>query len=150
MYFKKFVAPIVGLTVADAVSAVQKLVLAKAGIRFAPWRVNRSQHPQLKEVLMSKINKLFASLVGRNPAGFGSAVQKLVLANLSPRKRGAGMQSLLLTLTLMLAALGVSPAAMAVEMVKDPTTGEMVEAPQYGGTLTYAERIEGTLGTDPY
>ena len=141
MYFKKFVAPIVGLTVADAVSATK--------IRFAPWRVNRSQHPQLKEVLMSKINKLFASLVGRNPAGFGSAVQKLVLANLSPRKRGAGMQSLLLTLTLMLAALGVSPAAMAAEMVKDPTTGEMVEAPQYGGTLTYAERIEPP-GTDPF
>jgi len=42
---------------------------------------------------------------------------------------------LLLTLTLMVAALGVSPAAMAAEMVKDPTTGEMVEAPRYGGTL---------------
>ena len=30
------------------------------------------------------------------------------------------------------------PAAAAEkEMVLDPTTGEMVEAPQYGGTLTY-------------
>ena len=48
------------------------------------------------------------------------------------------IQSLLLTLTLMMAALGVSSAAMAAEMVKDPTTGEMVEAPRYGGTLTYA------------
>ena len=28
-------------------------------------------------------------------------------------------------------------AAMEKEMVLDPTTGEMVEAPQYGGTLTY-------------
>ena len=37
MYLKKFLARFVGLTVACAVSAVQKLVLAKAGIRFVPW-----------------------------------------------------------------------------------------------------------------
>ena len=49
----------------------------------------------------------------------------------------------------MVAALGVSSAAMAAEMVKDPTTGEMVEAPRYGGALTYAERIEPP-GTDPW
>ena len=48
------------------------------------------------------------------------------------------LQSLLLTLILMVAALGVGSAAMAAEMVKDPSTGEMVEAPQYGGTLTFA------------
>ena len=48
------------------------------------------------------------------------------------------MQSILLTLTLMVAALGVGSAAVAAEMVKDPSTGEMVEAPRYGGTLTYA------------
>ena len=49
------------------------------------------------------------------------------------------IQSLLLTLALMVAALGVSPAAVAAEkkMVKDPSTGEMVEAPRYGGTFTY-------------
>ena len=42
------------------------------------------------------------------------------------------------------------PAAAAEkEMVLDPTTGEMVEAPRYGGTLTYAERIEPP-GTDPW
>ena len=49
------------------------------------------------------------------------------------------MQSILLTLTLMVTTLGVS-SAMAAEMVKDPSTGEMVEAPRYGGTLTYATR----------
>ncbi len=135
MYFKKFVAPVMGLTVADVVSATK--------IRFAPRRVNRSQHPQFKEVLMSMINKLFASLVGQNTAGFGSAVQKLVLAK-------AGMQSLLLTLTLMVAALGVSSAVAAdKKMVKDPTTGKVVQAPQYGGILTYAHTIE-FAGTDPW
>ena len=35
-------------------------------------------------------------------------------------------------------------AAMEEEMVLDPTTGEMVEAPRYGGTLTYATRLEAT------
>ena len=40
----------------------------------------------------------------------------------------------------MVAALGVGSAAVAAEMVKDPSTGEMVGGPQYGGTLTYATR----------
>ena len=31
-------------------------------------------------------------------------------------------------------------AAMAKEMVLDPSTGEMVDAPRYGGTFTHAER----------
>ena len=33
-------------------------------------------------------------------------------------------------------------AAMEKEMVTDPTTGEMVTAPQYGGTLTFATMLE--------
>ena len=135
MYLKKFLAPIVGLIVADVVSAVQKLVLAKAGIRFAPWRVNRSLHSQIKEVIMGIIKKLVASLVGRNPAGSWSA---------------AKMQSLLLTFILMVAALWVSPAAIAAEkeMVRDPSTGKMVTAPEYGGTISYALKEEAASGTD--
>ena len=113
MYFKKFVAPVMGLSVADVVSA--------AKIRFAPWRVNRSQHPQLKEVFMSSIKKLVAPVVGLIPAGSWSAVK---------------MQSLLLTFTLMVAALGVFPSVVvAQKMVKDPSTGKMVSAPKYGGTI---------------
>ena len=73
------------------------------------------------------IKQCVAPLVGRNPAGFWSA---------------AKLQSLLLTLTLMVAALGVSSAAMAAEMVKDPTTGKMVKAPEHGGTLTFAVKLE--------
>ena len=54
-------------------------------------------------------------------------------------KRGK-MQSLLLTLILMVAALWVGLAVAAEKkMVTDPTTGEMVTAPQYGGTLTYVQ-----------
>ncbi len=40
--------------------------------------------------------------------------------------------------TLMVVALGVSPAAAVEKKVKDPSTGKMVTAPEYGGTLTYA------------
>ncbi len=99
MDIKQFLTPILGLNVADVVSAVQKLVLANlsprqrgAGIRFAPRRVNRSLHPLLKEVTMSILKKLVAPLVGLNMADVVSAVQKLVLANLSSRKQGAGIR----------------------------------------------------------
>ena len=144
MYLKKCLARFVGLTVADAVSAVQKLVPAKAGIRFAPKRVNRSRHSQSKEVTMGMMKKFIASVVGLVQAGACSAVQKLVLAK-------AGMQSLLLTLTLMVAALWVG-SAMAAEkkMVMDPTTGEMVEAPRYGGTFTQVQKCEAPRNTDPW
>ena len=65
--------------------------------------------------------QLFAPLVGRNPAGVWSA---------------AKLQSLLLTLTLMVAAFGVFPTmVVAQKMVKDPSTGKMVSAPKYGGTI---------------
>ncbi len=55
----------------------------------------------------------------------------------------------LLALILMVAALGVSSAVGAEKkMVKDPSTGEMVEAPRYGGTLTYATNMVETGGSD--
>ena len=54
-------------------------------------------------------------------------------------------KTLAVALVLVLTAAGLwaaaadeEPAAAAKkEMVLDPTTGEMVEAPRYGGTLTY-------------
>ena len=142
MYLKKFLARFVGLTVAGVVSA--------AKIRFAPRRVNHSINPQIKEVNMSFIKKFVAFLGRLNLAGSLSAVQKLFLVNLSPRKRGAGMQLLFLTLTLMVTAFWVSPAVGAEKkMVTDPTTGEMVSAPEYGGTITYPYISKGAT-TDPF
>ena len=58
------------------------------------------------------------------------------------------MQSLLLTLTLMVAAFWVSPAA-AQQYVTDPATGKTWTAPQYGGTLTWAHK-QFPKSTDPY
>ena len=53
------------------------------------------------------------------------------------------IQSFLLTLTLIVAAFWVSPAVGAEKkMVKDPTTGKMVTAPEYGGTITISLKAE--------
>ena len=58
--------------------------------------------------------------------------------------------AILLTLTLMVAALGVSSAVGAEKkMVKDPTTGKMVSEPEYGGRLTYVLKTYASQ-TDPY
>ena len=54
-------------------------------------------------------------------------------------------------LVLSLAATGLwaaaaeeeAAAAMEKEMVLDPSTGEMVEAPRYGGTITYGRPNHG-------
>ena len=59
---------------------------------------------------------------------------------------------LILTATgLWAAAAEEEPAAAAEkEMVLDPRTGEMVEAPRYGGTLTYATRMTETGSADSF
>ena len=69
------------------------------------------------------------------------------------QKSKSTFRAILLSLTLMVAALGVSPAIAAEKkMVKDPTTGKMVSAPEYGGTLTAAHTQAGSTGApnDPY
>ena len=99
--------------------------------RFAPQRVNHSQNPQINEVIMSIIKKLVASFVGLNPAGPRSAMKLL---------------SVLLAFILG-ATLWVGPAAAAEKKyVTDPTTGKMVSAPEYGGTITTSQ--PWTSGTD--
>ena len=52
------------------------------------------------------------------------------------QKGRSKLSAIVLTLTLMVTAFWVSPAAAQKYMVKDPTTGKMVTAPEYGGTLT--------------
>ena len=53
------------------------------------------------------------------------------------QKSSSTFSATLLALTLMVAAFWVGSAAVtAKEMVKDPSTGKMVSAPEHGGTLT--------------
>ncbi len=39
-------------------------------------------------------------------------------------------------------ALAMGSVAFAQEMVKDPTTGKMATAPEYGGTITFGTAVE--------
>ena len=106
-----------------------------AKLRFAPQRVNHSQNPQIKEVIMSIIKKLVASFVGLNPAGPRSAMKLL---------------SVLLALVLGTFAFWTGPTAVTgQEMVKDPTTGQMVSKPKYGGRFTFATGGYEPVHTDP-
>ncbi len=75
-----------------------------------------------------------APFVGLIPAGTWSA---------------AKLQSLLLTLTLMVAAFGVSPVA-ARKYVTDPFTGKVVTTPEYSGTITYVRSLEPANIDLPY
>ena len=82
---------------------------------------------------MSIIKKLVASFVGLNPAGPRSAMKLL---------------SVLLAFILG-ATLWVGPTAAAEKKyVTDPSTGKVVTAPEYGGTLTFATKLEPPHG-DP-
>ena len=42
-------------------------------------------------------------------------------------------------------ALAMGSVAFAQEMVKDPSTGKMIKAPQYGGQIVFAEDNEPSL-----
>ena len=63
-------------------------------------------------------------------------------------KSKSTFSAILLTLTLMVTAFWVSPAA-AQKYVTDPTTGKVVTAPEYGGVLTVAQGAE-PAGLDHY
>ena len=80
--------------------------------------------------MISLIKQCVAPRVGRNSADTRSA---------------AKLQTLLLTLILGAAFLFNSAIA---QQVKDPTTGEMINAPKYGGTFTYAFKLFAA-NTDP-
>ena len=58
-------------------------------------------------------------------------------------------RSILLTLILMVITFGVGSVFADSHMVKDPTTGEMVTAPKYGGTIRPIVNFK-VEGIDPY
>ena len=73
---------------------------------------------------------------------------KIAMFNLNSKST---FSAILLSLTLMVAAFWVSPAA-AQKYVTDPSTGKVVVAPKYGGTITYVEYGGSAAGaaTDYY
>ncbi len=68
-----------------------------------------------------------------------------IVRGIMEKSKISKIQSMLLTLTLMVTAFWVSPTAVtAQEMVKDPSTGEMLEAPRYGGRIVLSEPAQQT------
>ncbi len=66
--------------------------------------------------------------------------KEIIMKKMNNHKSKSTFSAILLSLILMVAALGVGLAIAAEKkMVKDPTTGEMVSAPEYGGTLTFQQ-----------
>ena len=70
---------------------------------------------------------------------------KIAMFNLNSKST---FSAILLSLTLMVAAFWVSPAA-AQKYVTDPSTGKVVTAPEYGGTITYPSTTVGVTA-DPF
>ena len=90
--------------------------------------------------------EIVKNVLSGTKAGF-KAIQNLVFNQKAERKKMENQKSkstfsaILLSLTLMVAAFWVSPAA-AQKYVTDPSTGKVVTAPEYGGTLTYVNMLE--------
>ena len=92
--------------------------------------MNRQKSRGIVENVLSGTKAGFKSILN-----FEHAIER---KKMDTQKSKSTFSATLLTLTLMVAALGVSSAAVAAEkkMVKDPTTGKMVSAPEWCGTLT--------------
>ena len=92
--------------------------------------------PMCREIVENVLSEMKAGF--KASLNFEHAIERKKMENLNSKSTFC---VILLTLTLMVAALGVSSAVGAEKkMVKDPTTGEMVSAPEYGGSLTFAKR----------
>ena len=104
--------------------------------------MNRQKSREIVENVLSGTKAGFKAILN-----FEHAIERKKMNN---QKSKSNFSAILLSLTLMVAALGVSPAVGAEkEMVTDPSTGKMVTAPEYGGTLTvvHPNLVENT---DPF
>ena len=69
---------------------------------------------------------------------FSQMKERIAMINHHRNSKGRSMLALISMIVLGFTALTFA----ASDMVKDPTTGKMVSAPEYGGTLTYAKKHE--------
>ena len=107
-----------------------------------------------KEIIMKKIKmkkrfglnrqksrSIVENVLSGTKAGFKSFLnlvfnQKKERKKMENQKSKSTFSAILLSLTLMVTAFWVSPAA-AQKYVTDPTTGKVVTAPEYGGSITW-------------
>ncbi len=101
--------------------------------------MNRQKSREIVENVLSGIKAGFKAILN-----FEHAIERKKMEN---QKSKSTFSTILLTLTLMVAAFWVSSAVGAEKkMVIDPTTSKMVTAPTYGGTFIagYANQPRGT------
>ena len=93
--------------------------------------MNRQKSRAIVDNLLSGIKAGFKAILN-----FEHAIER---KKMDHQKSKSTFSAILLTLTLMVTALGVSSAVAAEKkMVKDPSTGKIVSVPEYGGTFTHA------------
>ena len=103
--------------------------------------MNRQKSRGIVENLLSGIKAGFKSILN-----FEHTIER---KKMDHQKSKSTFSAILLTLTLMVAVLWVFPAAVAAQkMVKDSTTGKVVTAPEWGGTMTVATNMPETGGSD--
>ncbi len=95
--------------------------------------MNRQKSRRIVENVLSGTKAGFKAILN-----FEHAIER---NKMDTQKSKSTVSAILLSLTLMVTAFWVSPAA-AQKYVTDPTTGKVVTAPEYGGTLTVAQGWE--------
>ena len=96
--------------------------------------MNRQKSRIIVENVLSGIKACFKLILNYEPP-----IERKKMEN---QKSKSTFSAILLSLILMVAAFWVSPAVAAEKKtVTDPSTGKVVTAPEYGGTLTHVERI---------
>ena len=103
--------------------------------------MNRQKSREIVENVLSGMKAGFKSILN-----FEHPFEREKMFN---QKSSSKLSATLLALILGASVLWVSPAVAAEkEMVRDPATGKMVTAPEYGGTLTFPSKNE-LLDQDP-
>ena len=97
--------------------------------------MNRQKSREIVENVLSGTKAGFKAILN-----FEHAIERKKMFN---QKSSSTLCAILLSLILMVTAFWVSSAVGAEKkMVKDPSTGEMLTAPENGGTLTFVMKIE--------
>ena len=105
-----------------------------------------------------KMERIIRSIVENGlsgtKAGFKSILnlvfnQKAERKKMENQKSKSTFSAILMSLTLGVAVFLAGPVAAQKKYVTDPTTGKVVSAPEYGGTITYVKSIF-PANIDPY
>ena len=97
--------------------------------------MNRQKSRAIVENVLSGTKAGFKSILN-----FEHAIERNKMEN---QKSKSTFSAILMSLTLGVAVFLAGPAAAQKKYVTDPTTGKVVSAPEYGGTITFARTTTG-------